>query len=353
MHDPGLQHTHPQLASRSAAATDGRRLHGPRALPRTLGYYARADQRRAARAISSPAWTSARCSARCWRTQFAEMWQVLAGRRRGGPIRTASRPRRGRRRQRPPGARHPRCRRAPTRSSTAPPACTSSSAARRRGQPRRDMLGPHAARSLHPRATCRDRVRGVLFANELLDALPAPRRHAGRWLARDLRRRSTATGWSTREGPPSTADRRVPRDRRAAARTGLVRRSEPRAADWIAGRAPACARIPAVHRLRARRLDALLRVPRDRHADHLPAARQRAAGGWPRLAARAGRARHHLARGPHRRGRWRTRRRLGPARRGRPDLLPARPRPRRASRRARRRRRARGRLAPPGAEDAR
>ena len=83
------------------------------------------------------------------------------------------RSRRGRRRQRPPGARHPR-RGRPRRSRAATTTCGSrwSSAATRPAPPPPVTLGCHAAKLLGIRADLPDAIRGVVVANELLDAFP-------------------------------------------------------------------------------------------------------------------------------------------------------------------------------------
>ena len=256
-------------------------------------------------------------------SQFAEMWRRC--RRRGiGPTRTGPtpvRPRGSRRGQWPAGARRAgRSRAAPSPFYRAVRLHLVERSPQARAA-QETVLGRHASVLASSSADVPRAVAGVIYANELLDALPP---HVVVMRERGLREVYVdADGGRlvTREGPPSSP--------RLAEYLGSVgARLEPgwfaevnlAAADWIR-RAGRCLERgflviidyghDAAH--------ALLRLSRDRHADHLSATRRRAARRRARLAAGTRRARHHVPRGPHRHRAWpRATRACGTAWRRRP-----------------------------------
>ena len=142
-----------------------------------LGYYARAAQKTGRAGDFFTSVDVGPIFGELLAKQFAEMWRVLQigvvqfPERLGIP--TPFRSRRGRRGQRPPGPRRPRRGRSGQTPSSTPPFASRSSNNRRprarRSRTRSDRMPACSRTALRP---CRTNVHGVIFANELLDALP-------------------------------------------------------------------------------------------------------------------------------------------------------------------------------------
>ena len=293
-----------------------------------LGYYASARQRSGRAGDFFTSVDLGPLFGELLAAQFVEMWELHRG------AAAAVRPGRSGGRQRPAGARHPRRPPAQSTGPSSPPA-----AAPRRAEPagpRRPGSRPRPARR-PPRLLERrhpDAVNGVIYANELLDALPphlvVMRDEGLRELFVDAKR---AAGWCTRRRAAVLAADRRSTWRTVGARLepGLVRRGQPR------GRGLGAARRRAPRpRLPGARSTTATRRRRSTPPSHAagtlttfartPARRATTGPGW---LIGAGRARHHLARGPHGHRARRPRRRPQTLGTRRPDVLPARPRPRR------------------------
>ena len=216
--------------------------------------------------------------------QFVEMWERM-GRSR------AVRPGRGRGRQRPALARHPRLRRGPPpRLLRARPAAPRRAKPARAGARSATCSAATPARLAARPAGCPTGSRGVVFANELLDALPP---HLVVMRDDGLREVYVGRGPAGRLArTAATVEGRRPRRASRSTSSASARGSSPgwfaevnlAAADWVrdAGRAPR-ARLPRARRLRPRGARRLYSAS---HAagtlDDLPPPRERGARGRAR-----------------------------------------------------------------------
>ena len=289
----------------------------------TLGYYARrGSSGPGARATSSRASTSGPCSANCSPAQFVEMWRRCA--RLGVGPAEADAPRfdlveagGGQRPARARCARRARSATMPT--STAPSGCTSSNEARRRGPHRRPSWAGTRRCALRRPRSVPERGRGRhLRQRTARRAAAAPRRDARATACARCTSMPRRTGWSPRGGAAVlAAARRVPR-------SASVRGSSPGGSPRSTSR-PSTGFARAGQRLERGFLvlidyghDAATLYSASHATGTLTTYRRHAserARGRARLAAGARRARHHLARGPHRRRARRPRRRPARARR--------------------------------------